>query len=62
MFTTVESSTTMSWASATVVSVHHRREDAASAPGVAEEVRDMGATVSSTIEFRNSRVPEVTSR
>jgi hypothetical protein len=48
----------MSWASATVVSVHQLREDAAraAAPGTAEEVRDMGATVSGTIEFRNAYV------
>jgi hypothetical protein len=41
----------MSWASATAVSVHHLREDAAraSVSGTAEEVRDMGATVSGTI-------------
>jgi hypothetical protein len=43
---------TMSWASATVVSVHHRREDgawAASESGEAEEVTDMTVTVSGTL-------------
>lgn len=60
MFTTVESSTTMSCASATVTSVHQRRVDAAGCPGAAGgragEVCDMRASIYETGEFRISFV------
>jgi hypothetical protein len=55
----------MSWASATVVRVSHRRERAAGAtgaPGEADEVKDMVATLSGTVEFRNYKVSKLPRR
>jgi hypothetical protein len=42
----------MSWASATVARVHHRREDAATGVGVAVGAEVMGATLYETERFR----------
>jgi hypothetical protein len=41
MFTTVESSTTMSWARATTLSVHQRREGAGGAPAALDETEEV---------------------
>jgi hypothetical protein len=60
MFTTVESSTTMSWASATVVRVHQRREATAGMPLVAGEVWVMPGTLYGSETFRNYPVSERT--
>jgi hypothetical protein len=61
MFTTVESSTTISWARATVVRVHHRLDETGGVPDAptgGNEVDDMTATLSDTDEFRIQTVPE----
>jgi hypothetical protein len=56
----------MSWARATVTSVHQRRELTAGAPGVlaapaiVEEVCDMEVSIYETDEFRISQVLELT--
>jgi hypothetical protein len=52
----------MSWASATVVSVHQRRDDGTgvSARDGEEEVEDMAATIYGNRQFRILTVPEVT--
>jgi hypothetical protein len=49
MFTTVESSTTMSWASPTATSVHQRREDGAGTAGAAESGSDVVCDMEETI-------------
>ena len=48
MFTTVPSSTTMSWARATVARVHHLREGAAAGVWVSVEAEVMRASLYET--------------
>src|SRR3954452_11945563 len=63
MLTTVESSTTMSCARATTLSVHHRRDGASGAVGafvIVGEFWDMSVTLYGTVEFRIPTVPEFT--
>src|SRR3954463_9785888 len=57
MFTTVASSTTISWASATTASVHQRRGDGGATESPAR-FEDMTTTIYGTVEFRNHRVSE----
>ncbi|GAA4742417.1 hypothetical protein GCM10025783_12250 [Amnibacterium soli] len=57
MFTTVASSTTISWARATTASVHQRREDGAAASGeaaggAAEGEEVMAGSIYGTEQFR----------